>query len=332
MPSIRFLKRFALVATLGLSFGTAATSTLAQSKTDPIRILVGFPAGGSSDAIARSLANGLQRELGRNVIVENRPGAGGQIAAVALKNSTPDGTTLFLSNSHTIAIVPLTMPKVGFDPIADFQPIAMVAINPDVLASSVAVTPGVDNLATFTKWAAANPDKASIGVPSADSAPEFAAAIFVKTTGVKLTVVPYRGDQPIALDLVGGHLSAGVGSVGTMIQHARAGKVKLLAVNGPRRLLLLPNVPTFAEQGIAGYEEVMMTGLYAPAGMSTELAKSYSLAVAKVVASPEYEQQISQMGITPQFGTAAELAERTRNATREYTKMMLSAGRTPVNQ
>ena len=103
MPSIRFLKRFALVATLGLSFGTAATSTLAQSKTDPIRILVGFPAGGSSDAIARSLANGLQRELGRNVIVENRPGAGGQIAAVALKNSTPDGTTLFLARAHYLA-------------------------------------------------------------------------------------------------------------------------------------------------------------------------------------------------------------------------------------
>jgi len=274
----------------------------------------------------------MQQELGRTVVVENRPGAGGQIAALALKTSPPDGTALFLSNSHTTAIVPLTMAKVGFDPVKDFQPIALVAINPDVLASSVAVSPGATDVSSYAKWAIANPDRASIGVPAADSAPEFAAAIIGRVTGAKLTVVPYRGDQPIALDLVGGHLSAGVGSVGTLIQHARSGKIKLLAVNGTRRLALLPDVPTFSEQGIAGYEEVMITGLYAPAGMSAELAKAYTQAVSKVVASKEYADHMSQLGITPQFGSAAELGERTRNALRAYAKMMQDAGRTPVGQ
>ncbi len=305
------------------------TAALADSQP-PIRLLVGFPAGGSTDAIARHLAQGLQQELGRNVVVENKPGAGGQIAAQALKAARPDGNTLFVSNSHTVAMIPLTLQNPGFDPVKDFAPVGLIAINPDVMAISTAVlgTKG-SGLRVFAQWAKANPGKASVGVPAPASAPDFAVGLVARGLGVDLVSAPYRGDAPIALDLVSGQVPAGIGSVAAMLPQSKAGKVRIVAVNGTKRLPQLPDVPTYAEQGIKGYEEVIFTAMFAPAGMPASLLKDYSQAIAKVVKSAEFGDKLSALGVIPASSTAAELGARVEATRKSWSQMVKNAGYKP---
>lgn len=296
----------------------------------PIRLLVGFPAGGGTDAIARHLAQGLQQELGRSVVVENRPGAGGQIAAQALKAARPDGNTLFVSNSHTVAMIPLTLQNPGFDTAKDFAPVGLVAINPDVMAVSTALlgTTG-SGLRVFAQWARANPTKANVGVPAPASAPDFAVGLVGRALGADLVSAPYRGDAPIVQDLVSGQIAAGIGSVAAMLPQAKAGKVRIVAVNGSKRLPQLPDVPTYAEQGIKGYEEVIFTAVFAPAGTPAPLLKDYSKAIAKVAKSAEFGDKLSALGVIPASSTAAELGARVQATRKSWGAMVNSAGYKP---
>ncbi|MEN9904291.1 MAG: hypothetical protein RLZZ555_856 [Pseudomonadota bacterium] len=325
------LKNLSLVAGASLLAGVALQPVAAQTDAGaPLRLLVGFPAGGSTDAIARHLAQGLQQELGRNVVVENKPGAGGQIAAQALKAARPDGNTLFVSNSHTVAMIPLTLLNPGFDPQKDFAPVGLLAINPDVMAVSTAVlgTTG-SGLRVFAQWAKANPGKASVGVPAPASAPDFAVGLVGRGLGVDLVSAPYRGDGPIALDLVAGQIPAGIGSVAAMLPHAKAGKVRIVAVNGSKRLPQLPDVPTYAEQGIKGYEEVIFTAVFAPAGIPAPLLKDYSRAIAKVVKTAEFGDKLSALGVIPAASTPAELGARVEATRKSWTAMVRNAGYQP---
>ncbi len=322
--SFRALSGIALSATIAL----AALSAVAQD--GPIRLLVGFPAGGSTDVIARHLAVGMQQELGKSVVVENRPGAGGQIAAQALKAARPDGLTLFLSNSHTVSMIPLTILNPGYDTVKDFAPVGLVAINPDVFAINPAIVgnPGA-GLKEFAQWAKANPGKGNVGVPAPASAPDFAVGVVASALGSDLKSVPYRGDGPVALDLVGGQIAGGIGSVGAMLQHARTGKIRIVAVNGTTRLPLLPDVPTYDELGIKGYEEVIFTAVFAPAGTPANLIQSYNAAIAKLVKSPDFAEKLSALGIVAASSTPGELAARVQNTNLAWTAMVKNAGYKP---
>ncbi len=322
--SFRALSGIALSATIAL----AALSAVAQD--GPIRLLVGFPAGGSTDVIARHLAVGMQQELGKSVVVENRPGAGGQIAAQALKAARPDGLTLFLSNSHTVSMIPLTILNPGYDTVKDFAPVGLVAINPDVFAINPAIVgnPGA-GLKEFAQWAKANPGKGNVGVPAPASAPDFAVGVVASALGSDLKSVPYRGDGPVALDLVGGQIAGGIGSVGAMLQHARTGKIRIVAVNGTTRLPLLPDVPTYDELGIKGYEEVIFTAVFAPAGTPANLIQSYNAAIAKLVKSPDFAEMLSALGIVAASSTPGELAARVQNTNLAWTAMVKNAGYKP---
>jgi len=321
-------RRTVLGLALSAGFATAAGSALAQEGT--IRLLVGFPAGGSSDAVARHLALGMQQELGRNVVVDNRPGAGGQIAAQALKAAKPDGLTIFMSNSHTVSMIPLTMLNPGYDTAKDFAPVGMVGISPDVFAISPTATGlTAGGLKEFAAWAKANPGKGNVGVPAPASAPDFAVGIVGKALGTDLVSVPYKGDGPVALDLVSGQLPAGIGSIGVMLQHARAGKVRILAVNGTQRLAVMPDVPTYAEQGVKGYEDVIFAAMFAPAGTPANLIQAYNAAITKVVKSPDFVEKVSALGIVPMSSTPAELAARVQATTQGWTVMVKNAGYKP---
>ena len=302
----------------------------AQTDAAPIKLLVGFPAGGGTDAIARHLAHGLQQELGRNVLVENRPGAGGQIAAQALKAARPDGNTLFVSNSHTVAMIPLTLLNPGFDPERDFAPVGLVAINPDLMAVSTALlgTKG-SGLRVLAQWAKANPDKANIGVPAPASAPDFAVGIVGRALGTDFVSAPYRGDAPIVQDLVAGQIAAGIGSVAVMLPQAQAGKLRIVAVNGTRRLPQLPDVPTYAEQGIKGYEEVIFTAVYAPAGLPPALLQRYNRAISKVVKSAEFSDKMNALGVIPSSSTPAQLGARLQATRATWSQMVQDAGYQP---
>ncbi len=323
IPAFKLLTRFAIAATVA----TAAASAMAQ--LPPIRILVGFPAGGSSDVVARHLALAMQTELNRSVIVENRPGAGGQIAAQALKTAKPDGTTIFMSNSHTVSMIPLTMINPGYDPVKDFVPIGMVAISPDVFAINVAAVGSAAGLKEYGAWAKANPGKGNVGVPAPASAPEFAVGLVAKGLDTDLKAVPYRGDGPVALDLVGGQISGGIGSIGAMLPHVAGGKIKIVAVNGTQRLPLIPNVPTYAEQGVKGYEEVIFTAMFGPAGMPPALVQTYNAVISKVVKSPEFASKLTELGIIPVASTPNELAARVAATNKDWTQMVKNAGYKP---
>ena len=311
---------------LGISMMTMMAGA-AWAQDPPIKWLVGFPAGGSTDAIARHLALGMEKELGRTVVVENRPGAGGQIAAQALKAAKADGTTIFLSNSHTVSMIPLTLLKPGYDTPRDFAPVALVAINPDVFAvnPSVMGNPQAD-LRGFAQWAKANPTKANVGVPAPASAPDFAVGVVAKALGAPLASVPYRGDGPVALDLVGGQIAGGIGSVGAMMQHAKAGKVRIVAVNGTTRLPSMPEVPTYAELGIKGYEEVIFTAVFAPAGVPAPLIERYNAAIVRVVQSADFSDKLAALGISATPSTPAELAKRVQDTHLAWSTMVKNAG------
>lgn len=315
-------------AVLGLVL--AATSGLSQADSTPIRILVGFPAGGSSDAIARQVALGMQQELGRSVVVENRSGAGGQIAAQALRGAKPDGTTLFFSNSHTVSIIPVTMLNPGFDVPRDFMPVSLVTLNPDVLGINPAVVgvaePGMKD---FVHWAKAHAGKANVGVPAPGSAPEFAVRVISEALGIPMTPVPYRGDAPLIQDLVAGQLPAGIGGVGAMLPYADAGKVRIVAVNGPSRLPRLPEVPTYAELGIKGIDEVIFTGVFAPAGTPAALIQQYNAVIGKVVKSATFSERTSSLGVTPASSTPEELARRVEASRIVYERLAKEAGVKP---
>ena len=317
-------------AALALAATLAASGAPALAQPAPIKMLVGFPAGGSTDVIARYLAQGMEKELGRPVVVENRPGAGGQIAGQALKAAKPDGQTLFLSNSHTVSMIPLTILNPGYDTLKDFVPVGLVAVNPDVFAINPSVVGNPNaGLKDFAQWAKANPGKGNVGVPAPASAPDFAVGVVASALGSDLKSVPYRGDGPVALDLVGGQIAGGIGSVGAMLPHAKSGKIRIVAVNGSARLALLPEVPTYAELGIKGYEEIIFTAVFAPADTPAALVQSYNAAITKIVKSHDFAEQLSNLGITAASSTPAELGLRVQATTQAWTTMVKNAGYKP---
>jgi tripartite-type tricarboxylate transporter receptor subunit TctC len=312
-------RRSLLYAGLG-SMVALPSAALAQQPA--LRILVGFPAGGSTDAIARHLAHGMSELLQRNVIVENKPGAGGQLAAAALKAAAPDGQTLFLSNSHALAMIPQTVRQPGYDPIKDFAAVSLVAIANDVLAVNPKIVGDVQNLKGLVEWANAHPGKGSIGVPAPASDPDFGVRILAREFKGDVTPVPYRGDGPVVQDLVAGQIPAGIGSIGAMMQYARDGRLRIIAVSGPSRLQTLPNVPTYVEQGLKGYGVSGFAAILAPAGTPRELVQRYNQVIGQVVKSPTFSAKVLELGVIPTTSTAEELATRIRETSSAFATMV----------
>ena len=236
MRLCRFTRIVRLICT-GFLFAALSSAAVAQpAKT--IRILVGFPPGGGTDAIARTLAEKLKDELGTSVIVENRPGAGGQIAAHALKSAAPDGTTFFISHDHTISILPLVMKNPGFDPAKDFVPVAGFATFVNALAVSAA-TPA-KNFNDYVAWVKSQGGKSAIGIPAPASVPEFLVKVIGDKYGLDLVSAPYRGSAPMMADMLSNQIPAGVGSVPDFIENHSAGKLRVVAVLGGARQARYP--------------------------------------------------------------------------------------------
>jgi tripartite-type tricarboxylate transporter receptor subunit TctC len=323
MKRVHMKRRSILNSALLLGLACPLTA-FAQSA--PLRILVGFPAGGSTDAIARHLAQGMSDLLQRNVVVDNKPGAGGQIAANALKAAAPDGNTLFLSNSHALSMIPLTIRQPGYDTAKDFMAIGMVAIANDVLAVNPALVGPVRNLKELVEWANAHPGKANIGVPAPASDPDFGVRILAKEFKGDLTAVPYRGDGPVVQDLVAGQIPAGIGSIGAMMQYVKSGKLRLLAVSGPSRLANLSEVPTYVEQGLKGYGVSGFVAMMAPAGTPRELVVRYNQVINQVVNSSAFASKIGELGVIPNTSSPEELTARIRDTSSAFGAMVDRAG------
>lgn len=300
---------------------------VAQAAPQPIRILVGFPPGGGSDAIARLLAEKLRDELGTAVLVENRPGAGGQIAAQLLKSAPADGHTLFLTHDHTISILPQVIKKPGFDPGQDFVPVVGIATFVNALAVS-SQTPA-KNLAEYVAWVRQQGGKSAVGIPAPASTPEFLVQQLASHSKLDLVAAPYRGSAPMLADMLGNQIPAGIGAVQDFIEHQRAGKMRVIAVLGDKRQAAMPEVATLAEQGVKGYEDMPYYGIYAPKGTPAAFIDTFSAATAKVLQMPEVREQLVALGLTVGHMTPPQLAKREQAYTRAWSAIIRKSGYQP---
>jgi tripartite-type tricarboxylate transporter receptor subunit TctC len=280
----------------------------AQPLPDTARILAGFAPGGTVDVTARRVGDRLRDVAAKSVIVENRTGAGGQIALSGLKTAAPDGTTIALTPMSMLGIYPHTYRKLPYDPVTDFVPVSQAVRFDFGFAVGPAVPASVRGVRDFVAWAKANPKDAAFGSPAAGSVPHFVGELLSRTAGVELRHAPYRGTQPAILDMMGGAVAAVSGPVGEFLQHLQTGKARLLATSGPTRNRFAPTVPTFAEQGFADMVYDEWFGFFAPAKTPTEVVARLSAGIGTALAAPEVVESLATMGLEPAPSTPAALA------------------------
>ena len=293
----------------------------------PVRLLVGFPAGGGTDAIARILAEPMREALGVPVIVENRAGAGGQLAAQALKAAPADGTTLFLSHDHSISILPQVMKSPGFDPATDFVPVAGFATFVNALAVSGG-TPA-QGYRDYVRWVKAQGGKGNVGVPAPASVPQFLVQVLGQRNALDLVAIPYRGSAPMMADMLGNQIAAGVGSIPDFIENHKAGKLRVVAVMGKERQASMPDVPTLTELGVAGFEDIPYYGLFAPAGTPQATLDLISRTVAQALQKPDVRTKLTAMGLTVEHMTGPQLGARERAYTQTWARIIRESGFQP---
>ena len=308
------MKKLLLILCLALLAPLAS----AQSGAWPnraIRIIVSFPPGGAADQIARAVAQPLQEALGHPVVVENRPGAGGNIGADAVAKSAPDGYTLLMSSGGTVSINPHIYPSMPFDPLKDIVPVAAAArvlvfleVNPSKVISS--------NIQGFLAQMKANPGRLSFGSPGNGSSPHLAAEMMKAQAGVYALHIPYRGAAPALQDLLAGQIDF-MFDPGIGLNHVRTGRLKMLAVGSPKRSPLFPDVPTLDESGLKGFDADSVFGFYAPAGTPPSVIRRLNSEINRILGTSAVKERIAALGgealpLTPaEFGAkAAEDSKR----------------------
>ncbi|HSW27472.1 MAG TPA: tripartite tricarboxylate transporter substrate-binding protein, partial [Burkholderiaceae bacterium] len=244
-------RRDVLQASAAAWLSSVATRTVAQATPyETVRIITGFPPGGTSDTICRRVASKLAPGYGKSVVVENRAGAGGQIAIQGMKQLPSDGTAILQTPMSMLGIYPHIYKKLQYDPIADVTPVSLGAVFDFGFAVGPAVPASVRNIPEFLAWCKANPNEANFGSPAAGSVPHFIGVLIGRAGGIDLKHVPYRGTQPAILEMIGGQIQSVSGPVGEFVQHVAAGKIRLLATSGAQRNKFAPAVPTLVEQGL----------------------------------------------------------------------------------
>jgi tripartite-type tricarboxylate transporter receptor subunit TctC len=322
------LSRRHLIAATGAAAVALALPTLVRAQGRTLRILVGFPPGGGTDAIARLIGEALKAELGATVVVENKAGAGGQLAAQALKAAAPDGNTVFISHDHTISILPLVSKTPGFEPAKDFVPVGGFAS----FVNAFAVSPGTParTMDEYVAWLrSTGGGKGSVGVPAPASTPEFLVKVLGERYKLDLVPVPYRGSAPMIGDMLGNQIAAGVGSVPDFIENHRAGRLRVLAVLGRARQAALPEVPSFGEMGLTGFDDLPYYGFWAPAGTPAAAVEGFSQGLARAMARPEVRERLGQLGLAVDVMSPAQLATREAAYTRNWAEIIKRSGFQP---
>jgi len=297
-----------LLGVLALAAGLLA-SPLAQAQDYPSRqimLVVPYSAGGGNDAMARIVADRMSKTLGQSLIIENRGGAGGSIATRQVAKAAPDGYTLIIGGTGTLAINPTLYANVGYDPRKDFAPIGLIATSPLV----VLVHPSVaaKSVAELVALAKAEPGKLNYASAGPGSGIHLAAELFASMAGIRLTHVPYRGTAPALNDLLGGHVQIYFSSLPPAVGIAREGKARALAVTGAQRSDVLPELPTVAEAGLPGYEAVLHYGIVAPAGTPRPIIDKLNGALREALALPETKALLLNSGAEPMPSTPEEYA------------------------
>ena len=305
-------------------FGLGVASAPAQTyPVKPIRLIFGYTAGGAGDVGARLLAQKLSENLGQNVVVENRPGAGGAIADELVAKSPADGYTLLYAAGST-TILPALRPKLPYSVERDFAPVSMVMITSFALAVHPSVP--VNDVKGLIALARSQPGKLTFSTPGVGSSSHFAGEVFKMMADVKMLHVPYRGAPEATTAVIAGEVDINFPSVTGALPFVKTGRLKALAVSSAKRAPTLPSVPTLSESGLTGYERAGWNGVLAPAGVPKEIIARLNAAIIKAVDSPEMKEAIVKQGLVAQTGTPGEFAAFIRDQLAQNAKVVKFAG------
>ncbi len=310
---------------LAVLSGASAQATAQDNfPSRQMRIIVPFAPGGATDMLARLLAQKMGESFNQSVIVENKPGAGGNIGAEAGAKAPPDGYTLTLAAAGFMAVNPSVYSKLGYDSVKDFQPISLLVnapllfvVHPKVQANSVR---------EFISFARANPGKITIGNGGTGTAQHLGGEFFTSTADIKVVHVPYKGSAPATSDLLGGVFDAQFDNMVTLIPHVKAGKLRALGVSSAKRVPLLPDVPTIAESALPGFETGTWYGVVAPAGTPRPVVDKLNREVLRILALPDVQERLASQGLEPAGNSPADFATMIRAEIAKYAKIVKAAG------
>ena len=302
------MKRRALLFSPWLAPWLASLTPVAWAQfTRPVRLVVPFTPGGSTDILARALAPKLAAALGQQVIVDNKPGAGGSLGAAEVANAQADGHTLLMGHIGTLAVNPAIYPKLGYEPLKSFAPVAWVARVPNVLV--VPAASPTQTFAEFIALARARPGRLSYSSGGNGSAAHITFEYLKLRAGLFMLHIPYRGTAPSLTDLIAGQIDASFTGAPTVLQHIKSGRLRALAVSSTQRLAALPEVPTVAEGGFPGFEADQWYGVVAPAGTPAALVARLNAEINKALALPDVARQLAMEGALPMPGTPKAFTE-----------------------
>jgi tripartite-type tricarboxylate transporter receptor subunit TctC len=319
MQTIRFTRRAITLAALSL----AALGAHAQAwPSKPVTLVVPFPPGGTTDVLARALADKLTTALGQTVIVESKPGAGATLGADFVAKSKADGYTLLMGAVHH-TIAPAVFKKLPYDLQKDFAPITTVALVPNVLTVNAANP--AKTVADLVAQAKASPGKLNYGSNGNGTAQHLIGTQFESVNGIEIAHIPYKGSGPLVTDLIGGQVTMSFDTVTPVLPHIKAGKLKALAVTTAKRSTALPDVPTLAEAGVKGIDTGTWFGLLAPAATPKEITTRLNAEVVKLLAQPEFRKQLEAIGAEPVGNTPEQMAAQIKSDSDKFARLVKDA-------
>ncbi len=313
----------AAMAATGFTVATGQAQAQAQAwPTKTIRLVVTFPTGGAPDILARLFAEKAQ--LGQSVLVDNRPGAGGNIGADFVAKSAPDGYSIVMATVGTHSINGSLYAKMPYDMVRDFAPVSLIASTPNLLVVNNDLP--VKNVQELIAWGKKNPNKLSFGSPGIGTSVHISGEFFKSMTGVEMTHVPYKGRQMAIPDLIGGNIQLMFDNMPSALPMAREGKIRALGQTGARRSAAAPDVPTVAEQGLPGFEATSWFAMFAPAGTPREVIARLNAEVKRVYTLPEVAEKLKTLGLDPILSSPDELGAYQAAEVRKWAKVVKDSG------
>jgi len=321
-----FFVRRALLAIVAIACTAPLITSQAQTFDTPLRIVVGYAPGGATDRVARLVGEKLGAKLGVPVVVDNKPGAGGRLAAQQVKATPAGQNVIMLANPAVMVVAPLVFKDNGYDPDKDFVPVSYV--NDYEFALAVAAAVPVRELSHLIAWMRANPSQANVGVPATGSLPHFFALMLGEKAKVKTEVIGYRGSGPLMTDLMGGQVPIAVDTFDTIVPQHEAGKLRVLAISGARRSAFAPDVPTFKEAGL----DLVATGwntFFAPATMPRDKVARIAQAIREVMQDPDTQRKFKDARLVPVVSTAAQTATMLHAYSAQWAPVVQKSGYQP---
>ncbi len=315
---------FKALAALSVCLATYSSASAQDYPSRPIRMIVGFSAGGGSDFVARALADTLGKKLGQSVVVENKPGAGGVLATRGVARGTPDGYTLIMGSAAAFVVNPYMMKDVGYDPVEDFTPVASVSRFQYALMGRKGLK--VSSVQELIDYARKNPKELTIGSAGVGSNTHLVAVSFMDKAGIELVHVPYKGTAGATNDLQGGNIDLLFDSVPTVKGPIMAGRVKAFATTGSAREPELPNIPTLSEAGVPGFQASNWFAIFGPKGMDAAIVKKLNTAINDSLSDPELQARFKTSGNIPLPGSSSDLSELVKKESAEYRKLIDDTG------